>query len=101
MPLTIAALAARKATLTFPYLGDEVTITYRVGLYTPAFEERPLFEGMADIVESWDVVGEDGPYPITLESLSALDEAFVREVARQIARDVHLGPTSAGTSGAS
>ena len=101
MPLTIAALAARKATLTFTYAGDEVNLTYHPGLYTRAFGEKDGMDALSEILVTWDVLGEDGaPYPTTIEALAKLDMGFLRAVMGQITMDVHLGPTSAGTSGA-
>jgi hypothetical protein len=121
---SLADLRAQTTTITFPLKvldGKPLTVTYKPMAFTGqllvemanlidqfqapggATDEvmRGLCDCVADFVESWDLLGDDGsPMPITAENLMTLPWVFVNEVAGALGQEGRLNPTSGGASSA-
>lgn len=83
--LSVKDLTDDTRTVTVAYDGHDVHVTYRPSTINTPFTERIGSDSMAaliaDAAESWDVVDEHGgAYPITVESVGALNVGFQRRV---------------------
>jgi len=121
VPIRLSDIANRKRTITFSFEvndhAEDVSITYSPAFYTVEREEelrrrledykaRPdsLYGAedrarrLADILVSWDVVGDDGkPYPTTFVALRSVDSnGFLLAVEKAIQDDLY--PNSNGAS---
>lgn len=131
MPLTPSAIANRRATCTFTYAGERVTISYLAGRITSLSEDaakakqadllritaedgeeaarRFLAAWVLDYLTSWDLVednpAEDGtPGPmlaLDVDTLSSLDPDFVGALLTAMFEDIQAGKASGTTPSAS
>ncbi len=109
MPLSIDQVASNKASVTFPYAGDTLTVVY----YPSRISDKMLrslsktdtnnVDGVLDgldsmnemlskIIKSWDLYKDPKQtimYPIDAESLSELPLGFKREVFMKIMEDMN------------
>lgn len=126
MPLKLADLRKETRAVTFPFAGESVTVVYRPRLLSPVLRVQLLggagmfLEGeeaervtlgrfvevnreycaaLAGLLESWDVLGDDGePLPATAEWLEQFDAEFVRALVAAIVQDQRVDPRNGETS---
>lgn len=96
MSLTLADLAADRRTIPVKYFDHEAELTYRPSLYTGEMFSRlnvmPTAQFIAELVEKWDVLGDDGePLALDADVVSTLPIGFLRVVADSIIEDVNQG----------
>jgi hypothetical protein len=113
MPLTLQKIAARRASVSFDYAGESVTVDYypeqlTMGLQTRVTELRALAERDEDaakraigaivlqLVASWDVLIEDSgpPIPLDADALFAVSPDFLGHVIVAIVQDAGQGEAS-------
>lgn len=96
MPLSVKTLTAKRNSLTIEFAGEKVELTYRPGVATPAWEskiqsqENSGYHQLAELVETWDLLDDDGktPFPLDYKKLLVLPSEFVTSVLVQIAEDM-------------
>ena len=108
MPLTLKTLTNKVNDLETEFAGEKVTLKYRSGIITPAWEKKykgkedGVYHQASEIIEEWDVTGEDGkPYPTDVESLRALSVEFIAFIVGACANDLVPNRRTSGKSGAS
>jgi hypothetical protein len=117
MPISIGDLAKRSKRVTFDFeIGgkpEPVTVSYLIGKMTPALESeiREMADApfrqqeltarvVSDLLESWDVTGEDGktPYPTDFDALQSLGVDFLGAVLLAIMQDIRPGEATGATT---
>ena len=101
MPISLSALTADRRTVRVPFGDDTLTLTYRPSAVNAKQEARELEErekgqhlmaqarSLAEIVESWDVLGDDGqPLPVSAEVLAGLGLDVTSKLTRAILDDL-------------
>ncbi len=111
MPISVSQMIANEASVTFPWLGESVTISYYPGKLSDAVINQvdeglaPRNEVLASLVKSWDVLEPErvfaGPddtvgtptdnmvmFPLDAARLVELDFAFKYEACIQMIRNV-------------
>lgn len=113
MGIRISQLVSDQRTVSVPVDGEQVSVTYRPGGFTPETEDRlhqheedqrggaALVELLEGCLTSWDLEGDDGQaLPVDAAQLRTLPIRFLGQVVKAIAEDMSPNATSAGTSGA-
>lgn len=100
MGMKLTDLRNKTASVAVEFEGDTLTVNYRPNALTPqaklmvfrgqdggktqAERERSANDfaaGLASIIESWDLLGDDGkPLPVTTELLLALPDALLAAI---------------------
>ncbi len=103
MGITLSKMAANRASVTFDYLGDSVTVSYAPGKINDAVIDKldgtteQCTQALAQIVTSWDVMDDsvDPPvmFPIDAERMKEIGWPFRLAVRQAIVRDMR--PNSA------
>lgn len=96
--LTLERIQAETRETTVTYLGDELHLTYRPGVVTPANDVLPAAAWIPLAVVAWDLTADREPYPIDAEHIAKLPDAFLLEIAKQVIRHAALDPFTNGTS---
>jgi len=107
MAIKLQSLKNMLRTVTVIYDGDRCAVTYRVGLYTPAYADALNYKAslknfmagqICDLVEHWELVdGEGKEIPPTPELVETLPQQFLNAVMDAIRDDIRL-PKSAKNS---
>lgn len=100
MPVKIDAMKNMRRTVTVEYDGDKCAVTYRVGVYTPAFVDslareqsisKFLSTQICALVEHWEVLDADGKeISPTPELVGSLPQQFLNAVLDAIRADVRM-----------
>ena len=108
MPLSLSHIAANAATVTFPYAGESITVTYYPGRVTEksiaqlqamaSMDENSLQAGfasfnetLAKLIKSWDVYEDEAQavmFPIEPKRLAELPIDFRIQVVGAIMGDL-------------
>jgi hypothetical protein len=108
MPITLQKIASDTASVSFPFMGETVNVTYRPSMFTERIIGRlrditaaacgihqieTAFTASADmildLVATWDVLEEEGggPIPVTREVVSGLPVPFRTALLQAIFED--------------
>lgn len=111
MPIRLSALTADRRTLSVSFGDDSLTLTYRPSGVNAAQEARELEErakgehlkaqakSLAEIITSWDVLGEDGKSVApTAEVIGGLGLEVTTRLMRAILADLLPNLTTGGNS---
>lgn len=95
MPLRLDRLLATVRTVEIPFDDGALTVTYRAGRINSALAAAPTVDGLVQIIESWDLVVDEGgaPYPVDQASIARLPDAVVVRIAQAIYAD-SMSPAS-------
>lgn len=108
--MKLSSLIKNERRLAIDLDGETLSVVYRPSKITPAAQEEfaeavdrvgngPAAATMlARILVSWDLEGDDGPYPHDEESLRALPLSFVGGVFGAIMRDLNPNAQTSETS---
>lgn len=95
MPLNVKTLQGKVNNFTLEFAGEEVHISYKSGIITPAWEEKwkgkddGIYHQASELIVSWDVMKDaKTKYPTTVAALKELPLEFVVEVVAACARDI-------------
>lgn len=101
MPIKLSQLIADRRTVKVPFGDDALTLTYKPSAVNAVQESRELEDrekgqilrsqarSLAEVIESWDIVGEDGKtLPVSEEVLSALGIDVTSKINRAIIEDL-------------
>jgi hypothetical protein len=102
MGLTVAKLASEERSFVWHYLGEDVPIRYRPGVLTLAWDEQDVHVALSETLISIDILNGSGK-PIKTDAatlVKTLTVPIMRTIAKAIYEDAGVGPTKAGTSGA-
>lgn len=106
MPLTVEKLRIGRATIAVPYGEDTVSVTYRAGEITPAWQaglrlsnHESVAKEICAVVESWDITENGEPYPLVVDKAVKLPLPLLRKILSDILYDVSPGKAIAVTSG--
>jgi hypothetical protein len=108
MPIQLKDVLGNKRTITATWRdGEEFSITYDQGAYTPTLQSEMVAKAEAGeidnaetalvlvLVKEWDLIGEDGkPVPITQEAVEKVPMVILNFVLGEIAGDISGNPTS-------
>lgn len=107
MPLTVEALRIGRATLAVTYGGEQVRVTYRAGLITPAWQaalrvsnHEIVVSEICAVVESWDITEAGEIYPLTPEKVALLPAPLLRKILLDVLYDTSPGKANSVSSGA-
>lgn len=93
MAIHLADLQKRTRTVRVSFQGEELNVTYKINIVTPAFlaEKLKIEEQLARAIEGWDLLGEDGkPVPITYEVFEVLPTQFQAEIMMALTDDMRI-----------
>lgn len=107
MPLTLEKLRIGRATIPVKYGDEEVRVTYRAGLITPAWQaglrlknHEVMVREICAVVESWDVTEDGQVCPITPDVIGRVPLPLLEKILLTILWDTSPGKTNAVTSDA-
>lgn len=125
MPLKLTDLRKATRAVTFSFAGEDVTVVYKAGLVTAERRLRMLYgshaylekekstahevlagwgayhKDLAELLVSWDVVGDDGkPCKPTAELLAQFPQSFIDALVTALVDDQSANPQSGKGSGA-
>ena len=111
MPLDLAALERRQATVTVRYGDEEFAVHYRPDRYTIATHVRlgqlrqepgfdPLVDVLADLLVAWDVTEAGQPVKPTRETLAGFPLLLLLAIANAVMESMVPNLPNAADSGA-
>jgi hypothetical protein len=117
MPLKLTELRKATRPVTFSYSGEDVTVVYKPGMFTADLRLRMIYgsnayvEGdaprarevltgwesyhadLAEVLVSWDVLGEDGkPCKPTAALLAQFPQSFINALVGALVNDQNVNP---------
>ena len=93
MPIRLSELAAQTRQIEIAFGGETARVVYRPNAVTPEFVARvgkglPLLDAVCALVESWDVLGDDGaPLEINAVNVANVPMPFLQAVFNTIYLD--------------
>lgn len=119
MPVTLGTIANRIKPMAYPFEGDTINLTFRIGKITEAWKAKLqglandatqtdegalafLDASLVDLVASWDVLDkplEEGgePMPIALETFAGFDIGFKTDLLLAMVHDSLPGEANGAT----
>jgi len=99
MPLDLASLLAREATLEVAYAGEVLRVQYRPAEVTGRTQRAlaqagrdgeidPLLAELARILVTWDLTADGAPVPTTADALAALGLGLTMAVLQGVLKEV-------------
>lgn len=95
MPLNVKTLQGKVNNLTMEFANEEVHISYRSGIITPAWEERwkgkpdGIYHQLSELVVTWDLMKDTKTkYPTTVAAIKELPLEFVVVAVKACAEDI-------------
>ena len=107
MPLTLEKLRIGRATIPVKYGDEVVSVTYRAGAITPAWQAAlrltshdNVARNICLVVEAWDITENGEPFDIEPDRVMSVPLPLLRKILSEILFDVSPGKASAVTSDA-